>query len=115
MNLYSLHPYYLTVYFLLLKHVCKHETFKFYNWEKKIDTKCHTKGKKCYNGFFWMSKCLFFWVCDAPPNSLKDSNACLKVKTMEEEGVGVCSLTCNISRGGGKKGMLELQDGDYDE
>jgi hypothetical protein len=33
---------------------------------------------------------------DAPPNSLKDSNASLEVKTME--GVGVCSLTCNTSR-----------------
>jgi hypothetical protein len=27
-------------------------------------------------------------MCDAPPNSLKDSNANLKVKTMEEEGIG---------------------------
>jgi len=35
---------------------------------------------------------------DAPPNSLKDSNACPKVKTLKEKGVGVCSLNCNISR-----------------
>ncbi len=35
---------------------------------------------------------------NAPPNSLKDSNASPKVKTMEEEGVGVHSLTCNTSR-----------------
>jgi len=41
---------------------------------------------------------------DAPPNSLKYSNARLKVKTTE--GVQVCSLTRNIS--GGKKGMLDL-------
>jgi len=27
-------------------------------------------------------------MCDAPPNSLKDSNANLKVKTMEEERIG---------------------------
>jgi hypothetical protein len=33
---------------------------------------------------------------DAPPHSLKDSNASSKVKTMEEERVGVCFLTCNI-------------------
>jgi len=33
---------------------------------------------------------------DAPPNSLKDSNVSSKVKTTEEEEVGVCSLTCNI-------------------
>jgi len=30
---------------------------------------------------------------DTPPHSLKDSNASLKVKTME--GVGICSLTHN--------------------
>ncbi len=35
--------------------------------------------------------CMIF---DSPPHSLKDSNASLKVKTME--GVKVCSLTCNI-------------------
>jgi hypothetical protein len=33
---------------------------------------------------------------DTPPNSLIDSNANPKVKTMEE-GVGACSLTCSIS------------------
>jgi hypothetical protein len=32
----------------------------------------------------------------APPNSLKYSNANLKLKRTEEEGVRVCSLTCNI-------------------
>jgi hypothetical protein len=31
---------------------------------------------------------------DAPPNSLKDSNANLKVKTTKE-GIGVCSLAYN--------------------
>jgi len=36
--------------------------------------------------------------CDALPHSLKDLNANLKVKTMEEERVGVCSLVCNTSR-----------------
>jgi len=34
---------------------------------------------------------------DAPPNSLKDSNVCPKVKTMKEKGVGVRSLDCNTS------------------
>jgi hypothetical protein len=33
---------------------------------------------------------------DAPPHSLKDSNASPKVKTIKE-GVGVCSLTHNTS------------------
>jgi hypothetical protein len=32
---------------------------------------------------------------DVPPHSLKDSNASSKVKTMEVEGVGVCSLVHN--------------------
>ncbi len=39
---------------------------------------------------------------DAPPNSLKDSNANPKMKTME--GVAICSLTHNISR---VKGLCE--------
>jgi len=33
---------------------------------------------------------------DAPPNSLKNSNARLKVKTLKEKGVGVCFLVCII-------------------
>jgi hypothetical protein len=33
---------------------------------------------------------------------LKDSNAGLKVKIMEEEEVGLCSLARNISRGKGR-------------
>jgi hypothetical protein len=33
---------------------------------------------------------------DAPPNSLKDSNANINVKTMEE-GIGARSITRNIS------------------
>jgi len=39
------------------------------------------------------------WVTstNAPPNSLKDSNANPKVKTMKEEGLGVCSLILNTS------------------
>jgi hypothetical protein len=53
--------------------------------------------------------CLFVWVdyfhmslshmqrqYDAPPHSLKDSNASPKMKTMKK-GVGVCSLVRNIS------------------
>jgi hypothetical protein len=32
---------------------------------------------------------------DAPPHSLKDSSLSAKVKTMEEKGIGVCSLTRN--------------------
>jgi hypothetical protein len=35
-------------------------------------------------------------MADAPPHSLKNSNVNLKVKT-KKKGVGVCSLTCNIS------------------
>jgi len=46
---------------------------------------------------------------DTPPNSLKDSDANSKVKTIEE-GVRVRFLTCSTS--GGKRGMLEFQDGD---
>ncbi len=34
---------------------------------------------------------------DAPLHSLKDSNVSLKVKTMKDEGVGVCFLVRNIS------------------
>jgi hypothetical protein len=34
---------------------------------------------------------LINWI-DAPPNSLKDSNANLKVKKIEKKGVGVHSL-----------------------
>jgi hypothetical protein len=34
---------------------------------------------------------------DAPPNSLKDSNASLMVKTTKK-GMGVCFLTHNTSR-----------------
>jgi len=36
-------------------------------------------------------KCVF----DAPPSSLMDLNASLKVKTMEGEEVGMRSLVCN--------------------
>jgi hypothetical protein len=32
------------------------------------------------------------------PHSLKDLNVSPKMKIIEEEGVGVCSLICNISR-----------------
>jgi len=35
---------------------------------------------------------------DAPLNSLKDLNVSLKVKTLKEEGVGVCSLIRSTSR-----------------
>ncbi len=35
---------------------------------------------------------------DAPPHSLKNSNASLKVETTEEKRVGVCSLIHNISK-----------------
>ncbi len=33
---------------------------------------------------------------NAPPHSLKDSNASPKVKTTKEEGITVCSLTYSI-------------------
>jgi hypothetical protein len=35
---------------------------------------------------------------DVTPNSLKNSNVSLKVKTMKEEGVEVCSLVRNTSK-----------------
>jgi hypothetical protein len=35
---------------------------------------------------------------DTLPNSLKDPNVNPKLKIMEEEGVGVCSLACSISK-----------------
>jgi hypothetical protein len=38
------------------------------------------------------------WRCDAPPNSLKDSNANPKVKTTKEERIEVHSLGRNTSR-----------------
>jgi hypothetical protein len=41
---------------------------------------------------------------DAPPHSLKNSNANLKMKMMEE-GVGVRSLTHNTSRVEGRVGV----------
>jgi len=40
-----------------------------------------------------------FLICasdDAPPHSLKDSNANLKMKVTEEEGIGVRSLIHSI-------------------
>jgi hypothetical protein len=37
------------------------------------------------------------WFSDAPPNSLKDSNANSKMKIMKEKGVGVCFLIHNTS------------------
>jgi len=43
----------------------------------------------------WKRNALLSIHVDAPPNSLKDSNANLKVKTMK--GVGVCSLVHNTS------------------
>jgi len=42
----------------------------------------------------------------APPHSLKDSNVNSKVKTTEEEGVGVCSLARNILGVEGRAGVL---------
>jgi hypothetical protein len=41
-------------------------------------------------------------VCDAPPHSLKYSNVSSKMKTTE--GIGVCSLACNILRVKGRVG-----------
>jgi hypothetical protein len=45
-------------------------------------------------------------VSDAPPHSLKDSNANQKVETTEKKGVGVRSLTCNTLRVEGHAGAL---------
>jgi K+-transporting ATPase A subunit len=46
--------------------------------------------------FMQFDNCICF-ICDAPPNSLMDSIANLKVKTMEGEGVRVRSLAHNTS------------------
>ncbi len=43
---------------------------------------------------------------DTPPNSLKNSNASPKVKTIEEEGVGAQFLTRNTSGVGGRAKVL---------
>jgi hypothetical protein len=37
----------------------------------------------------------FFFIFYTPPNFLKDSNASLKVQTMKEKGIGVCSFVHN--------------------
>jgi hypothetical protein len=42
---------------------------------------------------------------DAPPHSLRDSNASPKVETMEE-GIGIHSLAHSISRVRGRVGIL---------
>ncbi len=49
---------------------------------------------------------------NAPSNSLTNSIASPKVKTMEGERVGICFLVYSTL---GVKGVLELQDGDYEE
>ncbi len=57
------------------------------------------KSHKCYCALFVKQNKLLLLICandDAPPHSLKDSNASLKVKAEEEEGIGVHSLTRNI-------------------
>jgi hypothetical protein len=41
----------------------------------------------------WARNIIFY----APPNSLKNSNVILKLKTIEEEGIGVQSLARNIT------------------
>jgi hypothetical protein len=46
---------------------------------------------------------------NAPSNSLTNSIANPKVKTMEGERVGICFLVYSTS---GVEGVLELQDGD---
>jgi hypothetical protein len=43
-------------------------------------------------------------VYDAPPHSLKDSNASSKMKTTEKEKIEICSLICNASRVDGHVG-----------
>jgi hypothetical protein len=45
-----------------------------------------------------------------PPHSLKDSNENPKVKIAEEERIGITFLGSQHFRG--KRGMLELRDGD---
>jgi len=50
---------------------------------------------------------LWFRVYGTPPNSLKNSNVSFKMKTIK--GVGVCFFARNTW---GKRGVLELQDGD---
>jgi len=43
---------------------------------------------------------------DAPPHSLKDSNASSKVKTMKEKKIGVCFLARNTLKIEGRVGAL---------
>jgi hypothetical protein len=47
---------------------------------------------------------------DAPPNSLKNLDASLKMKITKEKGIGVCSLVCSTLKG--ERAMLKLWDGD---
>jgi hypothetical protein len=46
------------------------------------------------------------WYVNAPPHFSKNSNAIPKMKTMEEEGIGVHSITRNIVRIKGRVGTL---------
>ncbi len=46
----------------------------------------------------WKGEFLRKRTSDVPPNSLTDSIANPKVKTIEGERVGVCFLTCNTSK-----------------
>ncbi len=50
------------------------------------------------------------YFINTSPNSLKDSNVNPKMNPIEEKKIGAHSLVCSTL--GGKKGVLELRDGD---
>jgi hypothetical protein len=56
--------------------------------------------------FFLSVTPFYYGEFDAPPHSLKDSNANPKVETTKEKRVRVCSLARNISRIEGCVGAL---------
>ncbi len=59
--------------------ICKHDFSKTFGGVERI---------------LWKSMCMWQFIVDAPSNSLKNSNANSKMKTMEE-GVKVLFLVCN--------------------
>jgi hypothetical protein len=69
LNLYLLHAYCLVTSFLPLKCVCKCETF-ILQWEKKINTKCHTKHLESMIEYTLISRILDR-ICEMTKNLLE--------------------------------------------
>jgi hypothetical protein len=65
---------------------------------------CRSKGRRLVINLSYHINIRLSLV-DAPPHSLKDSNGNSKVKTMEEEGVGVRFLAHNTSKVEGRVGV----------